>query len=801
MPPIANKGCLCMRTFTKMAVYLLMLNFLAENMGSFTRELNDFLALSLLATFVLTYFPTKLESFKPSQNLSVFLLFAISVLFFIKGDIYKLIAASVFVFALNHLLLAINRKEPELYALFLATIFYTIFILAYQYFSPVWIATQQSSRYLAIFINELTPYRVDYGATYMGLKITISLSVFSLAILLLSKKKKILSFSFLLVFLIFTNIVYVILHSYLMMKINNFFPRLFIKLIDGQIILFLLLLPSTYLYLKRMSLNDYYLTARPKKISCLILIAIVAPLFMLNFPLSYPQCTQPGKIVFHDEGHLNWDVPVFDRYGGKRGGMFGMLPQYLLANDYKVTLDGITQESLVDANTLVLINLNRILTKSEKQLVWNFVRKGGSLLVLGEHTGAAHIRMPYNDLLLPVKISFNFDSAISVVEKWPHAFELKPHYINSNIRNENDLQIGIGASLRISPPARPVIIGKYAFSDRGNIRAVKRAYLGDMKYTPGEKLGDLILVAENDYGDGKVLVFGDTSSFQNGALVQSSQFVDQVFQWLNARGKTVYPYDRFLLIIISLLSIVLLFAQRASARLIIISLLTLCALIFFSIVIPQFLNRAEQRKIKTEIAYIDTSHLERINLDSWGGTDGFGGLTYNLIRNGYFPQVLKRFDAKRILDADLLIIIAPAKPFAVWELKALGDFVSRGGFLIVTVGWEEKDASHGLLQYFHLDIGNIPLGRVLPSQNVPGLAFYEAWPVIHEKEDTEVLCQVWNYSVVVYKRYFKGGVLLVGDSSFLLNRNLEGLYDYFLPNIMFFKRVVNEKFKRSGMIP
>ena len=788
-----------MRTFTRMAIYLLMLNFLAENMGSFTRELNDFLALSFLAAFVLTYFPTKLKSFKPSQNLLVFLLFAISALLFIKGGIYKLIAASVFVFALDHLLLALNRKEPELYVLFLATIFYTIFILAYEYFSPVWLAIQQLSKFLGAFINELVPYRVSYGTTYMGLRITISLFVLSLAILLLSKKKKFLSFPVLVIFLIFTNIVYVILHSYLTMKINHFFPWFSTRSLDGQIILFLLLLPSTYLYLKRVSLSNYYLSERPKKISCLILIAIVASLFTLQFPLSCPQCTQPGKIVFHDEGHLNWDVPVFDRYGGKRGGMFGMLPQYLSANDYKVTLDAITQESLVDANTLVLINLNRMLTKGEKQLVWNFVRKGGSLLVLGEHTGAAHIRMPYNDLLSPVKISFNFDSAISVVEKWAHAFELKPHYINSNIKNENDLQIGIGASLRISPPARPVIIGKYAFSDRGNIRAVKRAYLGDMKYTPGEKLGDLILVAENDYGDGKVLVFGDTSSFQNGALVQSSEFVGQVFQWLNARGKTVYSYDRFLLTIILLLSVVLLFTQRESARLIIISLLTFCALMFLLMVITHFLNRAEKREIKTEIAYIDTSHLERINLDSWGETDGFGGLTYNLIRNGYFPQVLRRFDAQRILDADLLIIIAPAKPFAVWELKALDDFVRRGGFLIVTVGWEEKDASQGLLQYFHLNIGNIPLGRVLPSQNAQGLTFYEAWPVIHEREDTEILCQVWNYSLVVYKRYFKGGVLLVGDSSFLLNRNLEGLYDYFLPNIIFFKRVINENFKRSGM--
>jgi hypothetical protein len=36
---------------------------------------------------------------------------------------------------LNQLLLSLARKELELYALFWATIFYIIFVLAYEYFS------------------------------------------------------------------------------------------------------------------------------------------------------------------------------------------------------------------------------------------------------------------------------------------------------------------------------------------------------------------------------------------------------------------------------------------------------------------------------------------------------------------------------------------------------------------------------------------------------------------------------------------------------------------------------------------
>jgi hypothetical protein len=47
---------------------------------------------------------------------------------------------------------------------------------------------------------------------------------------------------------------------------------------------------------------------------------------------------------------------------------------------------------------------------------------------------------------------------------------------------------------------------------------VDRSYLGDRRHNPGEKIGDLVLVAEARYGNGRMLVFGDTSPFQNGAL-------------------------------------------------------------------------------------------------------------------------------------------------------------------------------------------------------------------------------------------------------------------------------------------
>jgi len=78
-------------------------------------------------------------------------------------------------------------------------------------------------------------------------------------------------------------------------------------------------------------------------------------------------------------------------------------------------------------------------------------------------------------------------------------------------------------------------------SDWGDYLNVDRAYLGDYVYNPGEQLSDVILVAGAYYGDGKVIVFGDTTPFQNPALLQSYPYLHNVFAWLS-NGRSFYLY-------------------------------------------------------------------------------------------------------------------------------------------------------------------------------------------------------------------------------------------------------------------
>jgi len=781
--------------FVKVITFLLILNVLTGNISPFSRELNSLIALGLVAAFVLMYFPVKVTRTK--QNVLAFGIFALSAFAFIHGGIYKLFATTFFIFALDLLLRAGGRKEPELHILLLTTIFYSLFSLFYQYVPQVWFAFQGASAFLSIATGALVRQKISWGATYLGLRITVTFLFLYVSIFLLSSHKKVLLFALSLISPVIATIIYGIPQFYISMASGRISRELFIKSLDLQILLFLLCLPWTYLLLRRVSLYDTWLWAKGRRVTYLISTATLLFLSVGCLTFFLPPVSHTGSILFYDKGYLNWNVPVFGQYGGRSGGMFGLLPEYLEAKGYEVRRSDVTQESLRGIDALVVINLSRPFSKEQKQLIWDFVENGGSLMVLGDHTGTQQIREPSNDLLEPVNIGLKFDSAIGLTGEWDHAFELRPHFITKHIRRDHDTQIRIGASLAISPSARPVIIGRNGFSDPGDIRAVERGYLGDMQYSQGEHLGDLVLVAENHYGKGKVLVFGDTTSFQNGVLVQSYQFVDQVFHWLTTPAKRVYPYNIYSSLILLLPALIFLIIQRRDSAAVIVCSAALCvSLLLTTTVIPGLRIEEKGDDINAEIAYIDASHLERYSMDSWNAS-GFGGLSYNLMRNKYLPLILQNFSREKILASHLLVIIAPAKSFSGEEIEALEEFVRGGGVLVLSVGWEERAASQSLLRSFGLEIGNTPLGRVDPSQNSQKLAFHKAWPVELLQEGAEVLCQVWDHPLIVSKSYHKGRVLLIGDSSFLLNENLEGLYNHSLPNIMFLKKILDEKFREE----
>lgn len=502
---------------------------------------------------------------------------------------------------------------------------------------------------------------------------------------------------------------------------------------------------------------------------------------------------QTRPIVFYEKGFLNWESPQWGQYGPMSAGMFGNLPRFVESLGLASRKTGeITSSSLADASALVIINLNHPLPTTSSAAIWDFVSRGGTLMVLGDHTPFDPSgRVFVNELLAPTSIAFHFDSAISPVGGWLHCYDFLWHPLTVGLGDErNEAGIVTGASLAIQPPAYPIILGRYGFEDAGNRFKPDHAYLGNMVFDADEPLGDTVLVAAQRYGRGKVLVFGDTSSFVNGIVVGTHRFVGRVFRWIAMpEGHGIGPVTSALAVGLLVITTFLLLRKNPPRQ------WTLLALALVALVVPTTAQRYWtsicHHPWRGEIAYLDLAHLPMASEEGWRD-DGLMGLQMNLMRNGLLAFNLHDFDAETITAARLLVIAAPARRFSPTEIQTVRRYLEEGGAVIVSVGWEESHASRPLLEAFDIEIENMPLGYFRVPSPVLGLEamFYEGWSVHNRSGEAEVISAHGEYPLIVAKPCGKGRLVVIGDSQFLLNKNLEAEKSYNETNITFLKALL-----------
>jgi len=390
--------------------------------------------------------------------------------------------------------------------------------------------------------------------------------------------------------------------------------------------------------------------------------------------------------------------------------------------------------------------------------LWKFVAEGGSLLVIGDHTflkkvimpdGSARTRLWLNDVLAPFGVQFVNDSSKYFIGGWLQSLENPLHALTCGIPDDqNEVGMVTGASVTAFGAARPVIVGKYGYSDAADEREGSRGYLGNMEYDVGEAAGEVIIAAEQDYGRGKVVVFGDTSAFANGIITNCGEFCNRVFAWLAVNsnrnratesdaadfGPADVPAGRGRLA--TMLAIILLAAAGVCvavsggyggivAGALAVGLVVACS--SGDIAVP--LGRGVNGGLR--VAYVDNFHMPKISKEGWRD-EGLMGLHLNLMRNGFYTQNMKDFSPETLQGADLVVTAAPSVPFTNREVEAVMQYVQDGGTMVLTSGWEDLPATQPLLDAFDLAIPCTPLGRFkFPVPNAEGryVPFWRVWPV------------------------------------------------------------------------
>jgi hypothetical protein len=354
--------------------------------------------------------------------------------------------------------------------------------------------------------------------------------------------------------------------------------------------------------------------------------------------------------------------------------------------------------------------------------------------------------------------------------------------------DQNQFGIVIGASLETAWPARPLIIGRWGWSDSGD-QGSERAMMGDDKYNPGEKLGDLVLVAEQRFGKGRVVAFGDTSSLVNGINFSSHVFTSRLFAYLAGNQADPHPMWRQLLGIITCILLVVFLGWQADIRPVALTILCLAGAIAICVTVSHHVGEVfpdGRFKSPNNLAYIDSSHLEAYSGESWR-VDGVGGLALTLMRNGYLTLSLPEFTAERLKRTKLLVSIAPSRQFTSAELSIVSDFVTNGGILIITAGYECREGSRSLLSEFGFTVGGTEQEAIEPEamghfkspylrseDKYVYVRFHAGWPIFCSDPNAEVIAYgKGNLPIIVLRSIGAGKVIVIGDTCFAMNMNLE----------------------------
>jgi hypothetical protein len=513
------------------------------------------------------------------------------------------------------------------------------------------------------------------------------------------------------------------------------------------------------------------------------------------------------KIVAYDQGYLNWLKPEYD---SPIDGRFGMLPTFVesLGGQFRHSKD-LADADLAKADVLLLIHPDQPWPKETLDRVWNYVRRGGSLLLAAEPAiREEKSSSSFNEVLAPLAMEVRFDTAVPRAGNWEQSYDVMTHPATTGIDDlRNRFGIQLGSSIRTSWPARPALVGRWGWSDPGN----DAVSTGGPSYTAGDQLGDLVLAAEQTVGQGRVFVLGDTSPLQNDGLPGAFPFTGRLLSYLANRPSSPQAAWRQWLTAATLLTMLGLMTVRPAAWQTMLTPAVLGVTLACCWAASDTMSRVlpDGRSVKSggNVAYIDASHLEAYQSDSQiergpreaqadrerGINHGIAEFERTLMRHGYLPLLAPDVTPERLDRCGLFVSIGPAREFSAADREAVKRFVHGGGTFLCLAGAQESRPIAPLLADFGF---TVPCSPVSPGEesrepepigggkfgratnNSPQGPFYAAWPVEAAGEDKAgpATLVYWTrdkdqWNMVASRRVGSGSVVVIGDTHIGGNAN------------------------------
>jgi len=274
----------------------------------------------------------------------------------------------------------------------------------------------------------------------------------------------------------------------------------------------------------------------------------ISPVVCVCAAICYMLVTSPengerkAPVLLVDDAHSGTWAPSaremsFEWFGDFSTYNLASICDYLKTDwDVTVLAEGaLTPERLRGVSALMLKMPRNPYTVAEVEAVRDFVRQGGGLLLIGDHTDLLGTSTHLNQICEPLGIRFvsNYtrdgerggfsQSSVS----WTNGFPLA--------RSTAALKFMTGCTVEIARKAWPIIVARgqevvaHDYSDNN--------HFGNLRSDPSQPHGNVVLAAAASHGDGRVVAFTDSTMLSGFAICREGRmgFIEDSLEWLSYR--------------------------------------------------------------------------------------------------------------------------------------------------------------------------------------------------------------------------------------------------------------------------
>jgi len=437
------------------------------------------------------------------------------------------------------------------------------------------------------------------------------------------------------------------------------------------------------------------------------------------------------KRVVIDERYSDWEkstrAPGTAWYGTlSMYNMFSLADYLAYYYELERNTEPLTDERLAKVDVLILKTPTKPYPLEEIKAVVDFVRRGGGLFMIGEHTNYVGIAVYLNsigrrlDLHLREDCVFNLAGTDPYVEVWERPKLLYHPTVAHVPRFRFEVSCSVTSD---SPETDPVMLSTGLFQLYADY--FMENYYPYPRRTSSMHFGPFVQFAARDFGKGRVAVFTDSTTMSNFSAFYPgrAELVLATVDWL---GRS-HSDGSWRWIVAGLGALLVLgavtFLARRGDR--VGALVLLAAALSFGCAAALAGERASvlrsfplptPRVKPVEVAFLrEHCDYELPVTDFVRDAERSFDLFYQwVLRLRYFPRVRETLDNP--LDEDLLVIINPVTAFSAQELQRIRAYVEKGGKVLVLLrGASDRAAAASLLDPFALRVepGSTPPGKPL----------------------------------------------------------------------------------------